>query len=210
VYLFARGARLGPGHAQEETAWAIAITEKVNQISETKVSLWTTFMSPGINTLFWTTFAEDLATLEGMNDKLMTDSGYLMLLEQGARYVSADPINDVLMQVVHADEIDVNKQPAYIAEVAATVTSGSAVRGIELGVEIAMTAKKLTNAPTSFSVASTGAYGAVAWHTAFDSITELQRGQEALMDPTFLQLIDTKAKDVYQPAATQTIYRRLM
>ena len=210
MYLFARGARLGPGHAQEETAWAIAMTEKVNQISETKVSLWTTFMSPGVNTLFWTTFAEELATLEGMNDKLMTDSGYLMLLEQGARYVSADPINDVLMQVVHTDEIDVNKQPAYIAEVAATVTSGSAVRGIELGVEIAVAAKKLTNAPVSFSVASTGAYGAVAWHTAFDSITELQSGQQALMDPTFLQLIDTKAKDVYQPAATQTIYRRLM
>lgn len=210
MYLFARGARLGPGHAQEETAWAIAMTEKVNQISETKVSLWTTFMSPGLNTLFWTTFAEDLATLEATNDKLMTDSGYLMLLEQGARYVSADPINDVLMQVVHADEIDVNKQPAYIVEVAATFAPGGAVRGVELGVEIAQTAKKLTKAPVSFSIAATGVYGAIAWHTAFDSITELQRGQEALMDPTFLELIDTKAKDVYQPAATQTIYRRLM
>jgi len=191
-------------------SWAIAITEKVNQISETKVSLWTTFMSPGINTLFWTTFVEDLATLEAAYDKFMTDSGYLMLLEQGARYVSADPINDVLMQVVHADGIDVDKQPAYIAEVAATVASGNAVRGLELGVEIAVAAKKLTNAPTSFSVASTGAYGAVAWHTAFESITELQRGQEALMDATFLDLIDKKAKDVYQPAATQAIYRRIM
>jgi hypothetical protein len=186
------------------------MTEKVNQISETKVSLWTTFMSPGLNTLFWTTFAEDLATLEATNDKLMTDSGYLMLLEQGARYVAADPINDVLLQVVHADEIDVNKQPAYIVEVAATVTSGSAVRGVEVGVEIATTAKKLSGAPVSFSIAATGTYGAVAWHTAFDSITELQRGQQALMDPTFLALIDTKAKDVYQPTATQTIYRRLM
>src|SRR5947209_14856730 len=73
VYLFAREARLGPGHAQEELAWAAAITEKVNQISETKVSLWTTFMSPAVNTLYWTTFVEDLATIEAMNDKLMTD-----------------------------------------------------------------------------------------------------------------------------------------
>jgi hypothetical protein len=210
VYLFARGARLGPGHAQEETAWAIAMTEKVNQISETKVSLWTTFMSPGLNTLYWTTFADDLATFEAANDKFLTDSGYLMLLEQGARYVSADPINDVLMQVVHADRIDVNNQPAYVAEVAATCASGNGVRGIELGVEIAQTAAKLAKAPTSFSIAATGAYGAVAWHTAFESITELQRGQEALMDPTFLDLIDKQAKDVYQPAATQTIYRRVM
>lgn len=210
MYLFARGTRLGPGSAHEETAWAVAITEKVNQISETKVSLWTTFMSPGVNTLFWTTFVEDLSVLEATNDKLLADSGYHMLLEQGARYASADPIDDILMQVVHADSINVDKQPAYIAEVAGTVASGKAVRGIELGVEIAVAAKKLTQAPVSFSIASTGTYGAVAWHTAFDSITELQRGQAALMDPTFLQLIDTQAKDVYQPAATQTIYRRLM
>ena len=209
MYLFARGARFGPGHAQEEMGWAIAMTEKVNQISETKVSLWTTFMSPGVNTLYWTTFAEDLATFEAANDKFMTDSGYLMLLEQGARYVTAEPINDVIMQVVHGTT-DVNHQPAYVAEVAATVANGNAVRGIELGVEIATTAEALTKAPTTFSVASTGIYGAVAWHTAFDSITELQRGQEALLDMSFLEQIDKKAKDVYQPAATQTIYRRIM
>ena len=209
MYLFARGARFGPGHAQEELSWAVAMTEKVNQISETKVTLWTTFMSPGVNTLYWTTLADDLATFEAANDKFMTDSGYLMLLEQGARYVANEPINDVIMQVVHGTP-DVNHQPAYVAEVQATVASGNGVRGIELGVEIATTAEGLTKAPTTFSIAATGAYGAVAWHTAFESITELQRGQEALMDMTFLDLIDKKAKDVYQPAATQTIYRRVM
>jgi hypothetical protein len=211
VYLFARGTRLGPGSAHEETAWAVAITEKVNQISETKVSLWTTFMSPGVNTLFWTTFVEDLSVLEATNDKLLADSGYHMLLEQGARYASTDPIDDILMQVVHADGIDVNKQPAYIVEVAAVLASGSGAKGIEIGVEIAQRAAKITGAPVSFSIGATGVYGAVAWHTAFDSITELQRGQTAIaMDPTFMQFLDTTAAGVYQPSATQNIYRRLM
>jgi hypothetical protein len=211
VYLFARSARLGPGSAHEETAWAIAITEKVNQISESKVSLWTTFASPGVNTLFWTTVVEDLAAIEATNDKLLADSGYHMLLEQGARYASTDAINDALLQLIHADGIDAAREPAYVVEVSGALAPGSGVKGIETGVEIAQRASKVCGVPVSFSIGVTGVYGAVAWHTGFDSITEVQRGQTALaMDPTFMQYLDTTTKNVYQPGAVQNIYRRLM
>jgi hypothetical protein len=211
VYMFARSARLGPGSAHEEQAWAIAITEKVNQISETKYSLWTSFASPGVNTLYWTTMVEDLASIEATNDKLLADSGYHMLLDQGARYISADAINDVLTQVVHADGVDPAQQPAYVAEVAAVAATGAGAKSIEVGIEIAKLATKITGRPTMFSVASTGVYGQVAWHTGFESITELQRGQTALAsDPTFMQFLDKSTVGVYQPAATQGIYRRVM
>lgn len=213
MYMFARAARLGPGSAHEEQAWAVAMTEKVNQISETKVSLWTVFASPGVNTLYWTTFVEDLATLEATNDKLLADSGYHMLLEQGARYTSNEPINDALMQIVHAGEGtgDPNRMPAYVTEVAAVVAPGGATKGLEIGIEIANRAEKITGTPTSFSVGATGAYGQVAWHTGFESITELQRAQNAIgLDPGFMQYLDENIKGVYQPGATQTIYRRLM
>jgi hypothetical protein len=192
-------------------AWAQAMTEKVNQISETTVNLWTTFMSPGVNTLYWTTFAEDLATLEATNDKLMTDSGYLMLLEQGARYMSADPINDALMQIMHAEGFDPSRPPAYVAEVAAVLAPGAAARGLELGVEITQRAHEIAGCGITFGMAATGVYGAVAWHSAYDSITELQTGETAIFsDQKFIELLDDKAKGVYQPAAQQAIYRRLM
>lgn len=213
MYMFARAARLGPGSAHEEQAWAVAMTEKVNQISETKVSLWTVFASPGVNTLFWTTFVEDLSALEALNDKLLADSGYHMLLEQGARYSSNEPINDQLMQIVHAGDgtADPNRMPAYVTEVAAVVAPGGAMKGLEIGIEIATRAEKITGTPTSFSVGATGAYGQVAWHTGFESITELQRAQNAIgLDPGFMQYLDENIKGVYQPGATQTIYRRLM
>lgn len=211
MYMFARSARLGPGSAHEEQAWAVAMTEKVNQISETKVNLWTPFASPGVNTLYWTTFVEDLATLEATNDKLLSDSGYHMLLEQGARYASQDAIDDVLMQVVHADGIDPAREPAYVAEVAAVVAPGAGGKGLEIGIEIAKRATKISGAPTSFSIGATGAYGQVAWHTGFESITELQRAQTALqMDPTFMKYLDSTIVGVYQPGATQSIFRRLM
>ena len=210
MYMFYRSVRLGPGSAHEELAWCAAMTEKVNQISESTFNLWTPFMSPGGNTFFWTTFVEDLATLEATNDKLMTDSGYLMLLEQGARYSAGDVINDGLAQVIHAEGFDPSKQPAYVAEVQAVIASGAAARGLELGVEITQRAHALAGCPVTFSLASTGVYGAFAWHSAYDSLTELQTGENAvLMNPEFIELIDSKAKDVFQPAAATNIYRRL-
>ena len=211
MFMFARAARLGPGSAHEEQAWAIAMTEKVNQISESKYSLWTTFGSPGVNTLYWTTLVEDLSTLEATNDKLLADSGYHMLLEQGARYVSTDAINDVITMVVHAEGIDPARQPAYVAEVTAVAATGAGAKSVEVGIEIAKLATKTTGTPTMFSVAGTGIYGQVAWHTGFDSITDLQRGQTAIaMDAKFTEYLDKSTPGVYQPAATQSIYRRVM
>jgi len=211
VYIFARAARLGPGSAHEEQAWAIAVTEKVNQISETKVSLWTPFASPGVNTLYWTTVLEDLSTLEATNDKLLADPGYHMLLEQGARYTSGDAIDDLLLQVVDADGVDPARESAYVVTVDAIIATGAAAKGLEVGMEIAKRARKLTAAPTTFCVGATGTYGHVAWHTGFDSITELQRGQTAIsMDADFMQYLDKSTVGVYQPAARQNIYRRMM
>jgi hypothetical protein len=71
MYLFTRSARLGPGNLQDQLAWSFNITEKVNQISELDVGLWTTVFSPGLGTLVWTANCDDLAILEAPDDKLM-------------------------------------------------------------------------------------------------------------------------------------------
>jgi len=211
VFMFARAARLGPGSAHEEQAWAIAITEKVNQVSESTYNLWTPFASPGVNTLIWTTMVEDLSMLEATNDKLLADSGYHMLLEQGARYTSGDAIDDSLLQVIDGEGVDPTRAPAYVVGVDAVIATGAAAKGLEVGMEIAKRARKITKAPTTFSVGATGAYGHVAWHTSFDSITELQRGQIAIsMDSSFMEYLDKTTGGVYQPAARQNIYRRVM
>ena len=40
MYTYTRSVRLGNGHKRDSLAWALEITEKVNQISETPFSLW--------------------------------------------------------------------------------------------------------------------------------------------------------------------------
>jgi hypothetical protein len=212
MYLFARSTRLGPGHVREAMEWSAKITEKVNQISELEVSLWTTAFSPGVGTLVWTAAVEDLAVLEATTDKLTVDDGYIALVEQGAKFASGDPIDDALVQLVLADEDAANSTPSYASVVASAMAPGKSVRGVELGVDIAQRVKKITGRPTSFGVVSTGAYGGCEWITLFDSIDELQKADAALAaDPSFAQYIDKEAGAVYNASVSlQTIYRRII
>ncbi|MEY2570321.1 MAG: hypothetical protein QOE63_671, partial [Acidimicrobiaceae bacterium] len=180
MYLFARSARLGPGDLREQLGWAVAITEKVNQIGELEVSLWSTLFSPGLGTLAWTCVAEDLAQLEAVDSKLMADEGYHTLVTDGAKFASGDAVNDGVIQLVHADESAATVNAQYASVVQAVLAPGAATRGVEIGVEIAQRAKKITGQPTSFGAALTGVYGGVEWISVFETVDQLQKGQEAL------------------------------
>lgn len=211
MYLFYRTARLQPGSAHEEMAWSVSITEKVNQISEATFNLWTPFLSPGVNTLVWTTAVEDLSVLEATNDKLMADSGYMMLLEQSARYASGDAVNDGLTQLLVADMDAESTTPGYVYVVESRLAPGGYARGIEVGITIAEQAKKITGAPVSFGIDATGNYGGVTWTAGYETIHDLQRGGEALnSDPGFAAYLDENVPTCFQPDATHAIYRRIV
>jgi hypothetical protein len=212
MYLFSRSARFGPGNPQDQLAWSLDITEKVNQISELDVALWTTMLSPGVATLTWTTQCEELVELEAINDKLMADSGYLMLVEQGAKFSSGEAIDDAIVQVVYANEALALASPQYAAVVRSQLRPGALARGMEVGVNIAQRAEALSGGPTIFGVGATGAYGAVMWASTYDSIQALQRAEEAVNgDPSFIGYIDSDASSCFDPAVTtQTIFRRII
>lgn len=210
MYLFSRTARLADGNPQQQLDWAIRITEKVNQISETTVTLWSSVFSPRSGSLAWTATVDDLLTLETIEGKLLSDSGYLSLVEEGATHGSDDPIDDGLLQIVFADpkaqEIDVT----YATTVQATLAPGGSTRGMELGVETAQRAGAITGCPTSFCLSMTGPYGSVEWISVYTSVEELQRGQEALgADTEFAQLVDKELSQVYLPGAVQLAWRKI-
>jgi len=212
MYLFTRSARPLLGRTRDLMTWSIAITEKVNQISQTPVNLWTTAFSPGVGTLVWSTVVEDLGTLEATEAKLASDDGYLALADEGASFASTDPVDDHLIQVIHNEGRASDPAPAYAAVVNAMVAPGATARGIELGVEIAQRAKAITGIPTSFGVGVTGPYGMVTWVTGAESVEQLQRSQETTAsDAEFTNLVDIKTRDVYLAgSATQLVYRKIL
>jgi hypothetical protein len=191
-------------------AWAVKATEKVNQISDVPVTVWTPFGSPGVGSLTWVARFEDLTVLEATDAKLMADPGYLALLEEGAPMIADSGADDSLWQVVYANPDAASAQPQYVNLVFAVLAPGHLVRGIELGVEIAQRAERITGRPTSFSVAETGPYGAVEWTGLADSVEQVHAARQALnADQEFAQLLDSEASAAYLPQATQAIYRKI-
>jgi hypothetical protein len=84
---------------------------------------------------------------------------------------------------------------------------------MELGVEIAQRAEKITGIPTVFGAGVTGPYGAVAWISAYESIQAVEAAQQALAsDADWVSFIDKKVTGVYvdDPDTTQQrVYRRI-
>jgi hypothetical protein len=210
-YLLTRRSRLAPGNVMDAMAWSVKITEKVNAISEVPVSLWTTVFSPKLGVLSWTTVVDDLSQLEALDAKLMADGGYIALVEEGARFTSDDGIDDAVVHLVHADA-DGAGGGQYATVVQAVVTPGSFVKGVELGVQIAQEAKKITGRPTSFGTSLTGPYGEVGWIALYDSVDQLQAASLALnTNLDFGQLLDKEASKAYLAgASSQTAWRRVV
>lgn len=210
MYISTRSARLAPGNLRDSMAWALSVTEKVNQISEVPVNLWTRVNSPGVGTLSWAATVEDLEVLEAMDTKLMADEGYHLLVDQGARYVSADALDDSLIRLILADT-DVSADTHFVSINQAVLAPGHSVRGIEVGIEVAQRAKKAAGCPVSFGASLTGGYGTVGWIGYYESVRQLQKAQEALAANTeFARYLDKEASQVYLPnTSSVTWYRKV-
>jgi hypothetical protein len=209
TFLFTRSVQLGRGNVLDATAWSVKMTEKVNAISETRVRLWTTVMSPEIGRLTWTNPTEHLSTIAVLQDKLLADPGYLDLVEEGTSYTNGASPVDALVRLVHADSDGV-ASAKYSTRVRAVLAPGSFASGVALGVEIATRAKAITGRPTSFGVARTGVYGEVGWVALYDTIDEVQSAGDALAaDPNFAKLLDDNAGTWLAGLSTQVISRRV-
>jgi hypothetical protein len=211
MYVFTRTGRLRPGKTREAMAWAVGITEKVNQITSLDIGLWTPVFSPGLGTLVWSTFVESLTDLEDANAKLMVDDGFVAEVDRGAAdFTASEGLDDTVAQVL-SGEIDPNRNPTYVAVVQSALANGSFAKGIEAGIEIARMATEIGGIPTAFVVSSTGTYGGVAWLSGALTLEELERSEQAVnANPDFVKYVDEVASPRYLPNnTTQVIYQRL-
>jgi hypothetical protein len=212
MYLYSTAVRSGEASPVKVMDWALTMTQKVNQISTVPVSLWTSTMSPGMGMLAWTSVVSDLAVIEETETKLMADPGYSGLIDQaiGAHLLSPDSGDQMLMQLVHADPDMAGINAEYASTVRAMLAPGASAHGIELGVEIATRAKKISGRPTSFAVGVTGDYGSIMWVSLAENVKQVQDALEALnADEDFAKMLDKEASKAYLPHATQTISRKL-
>jgi hypothetical protein len=132
-------------------------------------------------------------------------------VDEGAAFL-AEGMDDALIQLVHG-EPDPSRSAQYVTTVQTVCANGMFARGVEVGVQLAQHAEKVTGGPTLFGVNVTGAYGSVGWITPHATIGDLESAQQALMaDPDWLAMVDRDAGSAYaaDPAASsQTVWRNL-
>jgi hypothetical protein len=191
--------------------WALAQTEKVNQITGLRVGLYMQVFSPDVGTIGWSTFLPDLAALEAAGDKLNADDSFIAASDQGAAFTIGGA-DDTLAQVIHGAP-DPSRQIEYVTAVRAVCATGSVARGLEVGAEIAQRAEKITGTPTLFLAEMTGTYGGVAWLSGHANVQAMETAQQALAsDPGWVKFLDKETGGAYveEPSlTTQLIYRRL-
>ena len=176
MYLYSTSVRSGVANPVKVMEWALSMTAKINQVSEVATSLWTSAMSPAMGTMAWTSVVSDLAVIEDTETKLAADPGYMDLVDQATVLLSTDAADQTLMQLVHGDPDAAGINANYASTVRAALAPGSMVAGIELGVDLAQRAKKITGRPTSFAVSVTGDYGGVMWVSLSETIQSSRRG----------------------------------
>jgi hypothetical protein len=86
---------------------------------------------------------------------------------------------------------DPNRQIEYVTTVRTVCANGNLARGMELGVEIAQRAEKITGTPTLFLADVTGTYGGVGWASGHANAQELEATQQKLAaDASWAKWID--------------------
>jgi hypothetical protein len=211
MYLFSRQIRFGPGNTRDQMEWALAQTEKVNQITGMQVSLYMQVYSPEVGAVGWSTFVPDLAALEAAGDKLNADDSFIAATDKGAA-MTVGGATDSLAQVIYG-EPDPTRQIEYVTIVRAVCATGNVAKGMEAGVELAQRAEKVMSTPTLFLADVTGIYGSVAWASGYENVQAMEAAQLALAgDEGWAKFVDKETKGVYaeEPSnTTQVIYRRL-
>ena len=211
MYLFSRRVRVGTGQTRAAMEWALGQTEKVNRITGLQVSLYMQVYSPEVGSIGWSTFVPDLATLEAAGDKLNVDDDFVSATDKGASLIVGGA-DDTLSQVI-SGQPDPTRQIEYVTAVHSVCATGNLARGMELGVEIAQRAEKISGTPTLFLADVTGTYGGVGWVSGHENIQALEAAQQKLAgDESWAKYLDKEVKGTYtdEPSATtQLIYRRL-
>jgi hypothetical protein len=209
MYLFTRRTRLAPKHQLDGIEWALAITEKVNQITSFNLGVWTPVMSPAIGTLSFGCAVDTLSDLENGEAKLLADPIYLELAQQGTDLTTGE-LDDMVAQYL-VGGTDPGFEPTHVAVVQAQLANGNLQKGIGAGLAIAEKATELGGLPTAFLAASTGVYGGVAWITAAPSLAKLEEAEQAVNgNPAFLALVDESSSCYLPGVSTQEIWRRII
>jgi len=185
--------------------WASNIRGHASEVLNNDVQMWSTVFSPGSGLVSWTSWWNSLSSLEAAMAGLVANAKYLSLAAEGAQFVDGG-VDDILSQTVFGEPSG-STNVTYAGVVQAVAANGKIGEAMVAGVGLAQKAAEVSGTPTMFLRGLTGAYGGVAWVSAYENLAAMETAQSKLeADPSWLSTIDSSGHCFNAgPASTQSV-----
>ncbi len=199
MFLFSRVVTL-IGSPRRVMPWATDITAYVNANSTLQVGCWAANFGYPIGTVAWSAMVDSQATLADATAKLLSEEGYLDLLDAGSDLLSM-PGQDFLREVVYGEP----GEPPPIGAVARITTATAAVDRIPdaLGwaVDIAKYAEGVIGTPIAVFADVFATMGGITWISVQPDIVAAETAGTKLRDDSAYLSRLVATKDLYLPGS---------
>lgn len=167
------------GPPDEIGAWAVEITDAVNERTHLNASLWQGLFGAPVGALGWSAMVDNLTALEAATDLLAGDAGYLSLVAKAGAWTTTPP-EDSYLQMIHSAGGEYVRPAvgSYAESTMAIPAPGKLAQAGQFGVEIADLHTQLTHAAVLFCSSAYGAFGEMRWLALYDSAAAVDAAAE--------------------------------
>ncbi|GEM_PF-687068 len=200
--LFSRIATL-QGPPADVGAWAVEMTELVNDSTDLDISLWQGSFGYPMGTVIWSTIVEGRAQLMEGQAQLMANPAYHELGSRAAEWASPFGAQDTLRNLVHATQEPSGPPPVGSVSnvVTATPNNGKLADAMAWGVEVADLYTSITGAGVGFLADAYGTFGQMTWIAGFDTPAAADEAEDKLNASADYMAAINSAGDLFVPGS---------
>jgi len=208
MYLFSRECVVA---SPEAMAPAKAISDYVTGSRDRELALYSIAYGAAWNRLTFSTWVDDLATMEESTATLAADAKYLELLLAFGPHVSM--VNDNLFNVVHSTSTEAELTfPNVVWSVTGVAKISKIVEATIGGAQLCDAWKAATGVDATFGSAVTGQFGGIGWLSGYESFAEFDKAQGAARssEPWITAMVgiqDSVSDEL--GAGVSTLYRKM-
>ncbi len=206
MQIFTRQLRLvGAGEA---AAWAVAVTEKAQQVTGMPISLWTGAIGLPTGSYAWSSPIEGMAQSTEGNDKMNSDTDLSALVAQGRDYV-AEVMPDRLHQVIHGEVAGPAEVGSFMGSVTAVAAPGQGQAAGAWAVKIADMWHGITGISPVVTTTLAGPMFEYSWFVRHATAASIDDANDKIMaSPDYASELDS-AGGLFHPGAAQVYARRI-
>jgi len=193
MYIFSRSTIAALGRQFDAIPAAVGIAEKVTQLTGKELNVFTARFGAPQGSVMWSARMESMAELQEVTDKLMSDAGYLEMVESLNGLFMA-PAEDRLGRVLTGPIEGATSR--YYGITQAAMLNGKQAEAVAFGIETAEYIGTSLGAPSAFVKSSYGGFNDVTWLTGFDTEADVDAFDDWQMSDSGYHDIMAKAGDL--------------